>query len=213
MPRTRRRFAAAHPGIEVEWQRRSLRDFGVQPIEDLAQQFDLLVIDHPFAGRAKALGCLLDLRPLFPADFHAMLEVQSVGPSTRCYDYGGLWGLPTRCGVPGGELPGGPASGLGLDARLRPSTRCSALGRKARKAGKWITVANLPDGFFCLVCDHFGSTSGTTMRADDDKMIEPAVFEATLGHLRQLVELSNPEGRDWNPIQTYDAMVARDDLV
>ena len=89
-------FTAKHPDYEIEWTRRSLRDFGVQPVETLAERFDILVIDHPFCGRAKATGCLLDLRPLFPAEFFAMLGRESVGPSTGSYEYGdGVWGLPT----------------------------------------------------------------------------------------------------------------------
>jgi multiple sugar transport system substrate-binding protein len=56
-------FSAEHPDIEVTWTRRSLRDFGVQPVEVLAESYDLIVIDHPFCGRAQATGCLIDLRP------------------------------------------------------------------------------------------------------------------------------------------------------
>lgn len=206
------RFTAEHPGLEVTWQRRSLRDFGVQPIEDLAKQFDLLVIDHPFAGRAKALGCLRDLRPLFPAEFHAMLGEQSVGPSTRSYDYGGLWGLPTDAACQVASYRADLLAGLGFDAPPSTFDEVLALGRKARKAGKWLTLPTCQTDSSCLVAT-VSANLGHPMRPVYDRMLDPGVFEATLGHLRQLVELSNPESRDWNPIETYDAMVARDDLV
>lgn len=206
------RFAAEHPGIEVEWSRRSLRDFGVQPIEDLARQFDLLVIDHPFTGRAKALGCLLDLRPLFPAGFHAMLETETVGPSTRSYDYGGIWGLPTDAACQVASYRADLLAELGFDGPPRTFAEVLELGRAARKAGKSITLPTCQTDSSCLVAS-ISANLGHPMQARDDKMIEPAAFEATLGYLRQLVELTNPESRDWNPIQTYDAMVSRDDLV
>ncbi len=206
------RFTAAHPDIEVTWQRRSLRDFGVQPIEDLARQFDLLVIDHPFGGRAKTLGCLRDLRPLFPAEFHAMLEAESVGPSTRSYDYGGLWALPTDAACQVASYRADLLAGLGFEAPPATFEEVLSLGRAARKAGKWLTLPTCQTDSSCLVAS-VSANLGHPMQAVDDKMLDPAVFEATLGYLRQLVELSNPESRDWNPIQTYDAMVARDDLV
>ena len=206
------RFAAEHPGIEVEWSRRSLRDFGVQPIEDLARQFDLLVIDHPFTGRAKALGCLLDLRPLFPPAFHAMLETETVGPSTRSYDYGGIWGLPTDAACQVASYRADLLAELGFDGPPRTFAEVLELGRAARKAGKYITLPTCQTDSSCLVAS-ISANLGHPIQAWDDRMIEPAAFEATLGCLRQLVELTNPESRDWNPIQTYDAMVSRDDLV
>ena len=206
------RFSAAHPDIEVEWSRRSLRDFGVQPIEDLARQFDLLVIDHPFTGRARALGCLLDLRELFPAGFHAMLEKETVGPSTRSYDYGGIWGLPTDAACQVASYRPDLLAELGFDGPPRTFSDVLQLGRAARKAGKYITLPTCQTDSSCLVAS-VSANLGHPIQPRDDKMIEPAVFEATLGHLRELVELTNPESRDWNPIQTYDAMVSRDDLV
>ncbi len=206
------RFTAAHPGIEVEWQRRSLRDFGVQPIEDLAQQFDLLVIDHPFMGRARATGCLLDLRPLFPPSFHAMLEKQTVGPSTRSYDYGGIWGLPTDAACQVASYRADLLAELGFDAPPRTFDEVLALGRAARKAGKYLTLPTCQTDSSCLVAT-ISANLGHPIQARAERMLDPAVFEATLGYLRQLVELSNPESREWNPIQTYDAMVSRDDLV
>lgn len=205
-------FAAANPGIEVHWERRSLRDFGVQPIEDLAKQFDLLVIDHPFTGRARKLGCLLDLRPLFPPEFHAMLERETVGPSTRSYDYDGLWGLPTDAACQVASYRADLLSELGFEAPPETFDEVLELGRAARAAGKYLTLPTCQTDLSCLVAT-ISANLGSPMQRLDDKMLDPAVFEATLGYIRQLVELSNPESREWNPIQTYDAMVTRDDLV
>ena len=49
---TAQRFADQHPDVSIEWHRRSLQEFADFPIERLAERFDLLVIDHPFAGHA-----------------------------------------------------------------------------------------------------------------------------------------------------------------
>jgi multiple sugar transport system substrate-binding protein len=48
------RFMDEHPHVTTEWQKRSLEDFGDYPIERLAERFDLLIIDHSFAGDVAA---------------------------------------------------------------------------------------------------------------------------------------------------------------
>ena len=40
-------------GVAIRWQARSLEAFGDQPLEDVAGDYDLIVIDHPFCGRAE----------------------------------------------------------------------------------------------------------------------------------------------------------------
>ena len=119
----------------------------MQPVEVLAETYDLIVIDHPFCGRAQATGCLRDLRPLFPAEFFAMLERESVGPATRSYDYGGgIWGLPTDAAAQVASyrpdllaaLDAAPPRtadevlALGRTARARRQVAGAALGRQRR---------------------------------------------------------------------------------
>lgn len=88
------RYARERPGVAVVWEARSLQDFGDQPIEQLAQRYDLLVIDHPHVGAAASTGCLAPLDQLIPADALAELQEESAGPSHRSYRYAGhQWAL------------------------------------------------------------------------------------------------------------------------
>ncbi|HMN87826.1 MAG TPA: extracellular solute-binding protein [Bauldia sp.] len=153
-------FATAHPDIEVTWTRRSLRDFGVQPVEVLAEQFDLIVIDHPFCGRAKTTGCLRDLRPLFPAAFFAMLEEQSVGPSTRSYDFGGVWALPTDAASQVASYRPDLLGELGFDGPPRRFDEVIAVGEAARKAGKWLALPSCQSDAACLVASLAANPGG-----------------------------------------------------
>ena len=137
-------FTAKHPDYEIEWTRRSLRDFGVQPVDVLAEQFDILVIDHPFCGRAKATGCLLNLRPLFPAEFFVMLERESVGASTRSYDYAdGVWGLPTDAAAQVASYRPDLLAALGFDGAATNVSRklSSSARRRASPANGWGCLA------------------------------------------------------------------------
>src|SRR5260370_18996412 len=82
-------YEQAHPGTRITWTARSLQAFGDQPLEELASRFDLLVIDHPFAGVAARAGCLLPLDEHLPAAFLEEQARQSVGPSHRSYQHAG----------------------------------------------------------------------------------------------------------------------------
>ena len=81
-------------GTAVAWSARSLTDFGDQPLEDVAGGYDLVVIDHPFCGRAALTGCLRPLDDLLDSALLAELRAQAVGASHDSYDaHGHQWGL------------------------------------------------------------------------------------------------------------------------
>lgn len=80
----------------VQWEARSLSAFGDQPLEEIAGGYDLVVIDHPFCGRAAETGCLTPLDELLDDETLAGLAGGAVGPSHDSYRYAGhQWGLAT----------------------------------------------------------------------------------------------------------------------
>src|SRR5690625_3895010 len=87
---TAQRYTELHPNVEITWEKRSLQAFADQPVDELAAQYDLLVIDHPWAGFAAAQGDVL-----VPLDKHlpkAYLDDQvknSVGKSHMSYNFDG----------------------------------------------------------------------------------------------------------------------------
>ncbi|RYZ47260.1 MAG: hypothetical protein EOO14_23735, partial [Chitinophagaceae bacterium] len=82
-------------GIRVAWQKRTLKDFGDTSVDTLAQNFDLLVIDHPHMGSVAAAGSVVNLANHLSAAEIALFAQQSVGPSFGSYHYNkGLWALP-----------------------------------------------------------------------------------------------------------------------
>ncbi len=54
-------YSESHPEVSFTWGTRSLQDFADYPIEQLAENFDFIVLDHPFMGVAATSGCLLPL--------------------------------------------------------------------------------------------------------------------------------------------------------
>lgn len=206
-------FVADHPDFEIEWTRRSLRDFGVQPVEVLAQQYDIIVIDHPFCGRAKATGCLLDLKPLFPASFFAMLEKESVGPSTRSYYYrDGIWGLPTDAASQVASYRPDLLAALGFDHPPKRWAEVLEVGKAARKAGKYLGLPGVQSDAACLVVS-LSANLGKPISPDTDRFLPADVFAEVLDYLAALKPYCHPQSSAGNPIATYDAMTAGDEIV
>lgn len=82
-------------GLDLHWERQPLEGFESHPIEDLAERYDLIVLDHPHIGDAVAGDCLQPLESLFAADDLARWRAQSIGRSFDSYRYAGVhWALP-----------------------------------------------------------------------------------------------------------------------
>ena len=82
-------------GVDVQWDIRTLKEFGDYPIEKLIGQYDLIVIDHPYTGSAAANKLLLPLDDHLPADFMKLQQRQSIGRGFGSYRYNDIsWALP-----------------------------------------------------------------------------------------------------------------------
>ena len=82
-------------GVEVVWEKRSLQGFESFPVETLAREYDLIVIDHPHVGQVTAEGCLAPLDVDGHGPDRQALADASVGASFRSYTWEGRqWALP-----------------------------------------------------------------------------------------------------------------------
>lgn len=89
------RFEETHPGVEIRWHKQSLHDFGHANVADLVRQFDLIILDHPWAGEVVANHLVLTLDDLVPLAFRNHLAHSSVGLSWNSYVFEGqLFALP-----------------------------------------------------------------------------------------------------------------------
>lgn len=79
------RFSELHPGITINWKKRSLQQFADFPLEKLTNHYDLLIIDHPWVGCAAATGSVLALDEFLPASYLADQAAQSTGDSHESY--------------------------------------------------------------------------------------------------------------------------------
>src|SRR5438477_8522700 len=63
---TAQRFEELYPPVRIQWEKRSLHEFGHKSLVELARDFDLLVVDHPMMGDAYSSGTLMDLSAMIP---------------------------------------------------------------------------------------------------------------------------------------------------
>lgn len=79
---------AKRTGTKITWHKRSLQAFADEPVADLANQYDFIVLDHPHVGKIAETGALM---PLPGADD----EQASLGGSAESYIWNDeCWAYP-----------------------------------------------------------------------------------------------------------------------
>jgi multiple sugar transport system substrate-binding protein len=95
------RYEELHKDVRIEWKKRSLQEFADFSIEKLTEQYDLLIIDHPWVGCAAATRCVLPLNEYLPVSYLEEQAKHSVGYSHLSYLYDGAqWALAIDAATP-----------------------------------------------------------------------------------------------------------------
>jgi multiple sugar transport system substrate-binding protein len=95
------RFNELNPEVTVTWKKRSLQEFADYPIEKLTEEYDLLIIDHPWVGCAAATGCVLPLDEHLSKEYLNNQLENSTGASHLSYFYEGhQWALAIDAATP-----------------------------------------------------------------------------------------------------------------
>lgn len=197
---TAQRFEETHPGVRIEWKKRTLDEFGHQPLDEIAGTFDLIIIDHPWAGFAFEKGLVRDLKPLLaPASFEDYAQ-NSIGASFQSYCYaGGLLALPIDAATPAPSWRPDLLERFGVAV---PTNWTEAVALAHRKLA--VIPAFNADLFlyFLMLVNALGPSLG----ADPDELAPRAVMGAALQLLRELTEPMPSAIFDWNPIQLAEIM-------
>ena len=196
-------------GIQVEWQKRSLTNFGDQSLEALSKQFDLIIMDHPHVGVAEASQCLMPLNDLLPANILNELKISSAGPSFESYHYHEKqWALPIdaamQCASYRADL---------MNTYSIPNTweEVFALAKTLASKKLYIGMALCPTD--CL-CSFLSLTAqfGSPIRENNELLVEPSIGLKALTMLRTMCDVFHPKALDWNPIALYDYMAEQNDI-
>lgn len=95
------RFGELNPDTEIRWSKRNLQEFADYPIEKLTEQYDLLIIDHPWVGCAAATECVIPLDHYLSSGYLQDQLIHSTGDSHLSYLYNGhQWALAIDAATP-----------------------------------------------------------------------------------------------------------------
>ncbi len=204
---TAQRFCEMRPEVEIVWEKRSLQEFADAPIQGLADDYDLLVIDHPWAGYAAYSQVLVPLQEIIPADFMADQAANSVGHSHPSYVFNGnQCALAIDAATPVASYRPDLLRRYGLE---KPQTwnDLLALARQGRVIMPAIEIDTLMN--FYMLC----ATQGEAPFVDDDWAVSDEMSLRALEQLRELASLCPRDIFNWNPIAVYEALSRREDYV
>lgn len=196
-------FERDHPGVEVSWAARSLQAFAHQPVEELARQYDLIVLDHPSIGHAVAREALVPLDEMLEPVFLADQAANSVGRSHESYAWKGhQWALAVDAAAQVAAYRPDLLERLGVGT---PATWEDVFALAERVHGAVaapLTAVDVACAFAAL-CEN--------TRAD---CWPPArdTAAAALVTLERLTAASNPASLEWNPPAVLEHMASEDDV-
>lgn len=195
-----------HPGVRVEWDVRSLERFGDEPLHQVAEQYDLLTIDHPLCGLALATESLVPLDELLSREQLDAVAADSLGPSFSSYAYAGRqWALPVdgACQVSAVRdelLEGGPV----------PVTWEDALELAHRRPGSValpLAPAHVVSSFLTHCAAH-----GAQAAASRDCLVDPERGIAALEWLATLARHGPAEATRWEPPDLLARLTSDDSI-
>jgi multiple sugar transport system substrate-binding protein len=198
------RYEEIHPSIRIEWKKRTLHEFGHQNVKDLASSFDLIVIDHPWAGFALAEKAVHDLRPLLPPGFLEELRANSTGPSFSSYEYeGALIALPIDGATPTASCRPDLLDRLGLP-HPRKWADVVSLARRG-----WVGLPGFHVDQLLNLVGLAVSLGGRAFESEEHWIDRPTGRNA-LEAMRELMAHVPPEVDPWNPVRMYEEMADGD---
>ena len=200
---TAQRFAELNPDVEIIWEKRSLQEFANAPISGLIEKYDLLVIDHPWAGHGAANNALLPLEKYLPVDFLADQKANQVGPS---YDSYTLDGVQTALAIDAATPVASWREDLLNSAPPKNWGEILTLARDGKVLFAGIPIDSLMN--FYMLCVALGEAPF----AQKETVVSRETGRRALQYLRELAALCSPRMFSMNPIAVYEALSCTDDF-
>lgn len=189
-------WARLHPGVSITWEKRSLQSFADRPIREMADTYDLMVIDHPHVGEVAAEGNLLPLDAPARAGELAALAAQSVGLSHPSYVFGGRqWALAIDAATPVAAFR--PDRIDAAPAHWEDAKVLAAQGR--------VALALIPIN---ALMTFFGLARNMEYPVAEDPahLMQPDHAAHILAEVREIAALVDPRCLTLDPIGIYDWM-------
>ena len=196
-------FQKKNPEVEIKWDKRPLQAFADRPIEEMAFDYDLMVIDHPHVGEASRKNLIYELNNNKQYEGELIsLEKNSVGLSHQSYNFNdNQYALAIDAAAPvsayRGDLIGNP-----------PSTFEETI--KLAEQSKVIWPIKPVDSISCF--NSIAANLNNPINKVPAKFVEKDLAVEILQMMKKLSQLVPKDCLSMNPINVLDIMSDSDDF-
>jgi len=194
-------FSERHPEVVFTWDKRSLQGFETTPVDVLAAEYDLMIIDHPHVGAVASEGCLLPLDEWVSQSALTALANETVGKSFISYTLEGhQWAFP-------------------VDAATQVQAHRSDLGRRAKSWADIIQAAQQgavvlpmrpPHSLMC-VCT-LAANIGHPCGSDRTRLLPDNVAMTVFKALKAVTDQIDPACFKMDPMAALDQLAGSDSV-
>jgi multiple sugar transport system substrate-binding protein len=195
-------YTSSHTSIEITWDKRSLQAFAEQPVDQLAKEYDVIVLDHPWIGHAAATGSLIAIDDWAAAETLAAIQSHAVGRTYESYTVDGRqYALPIDAAVPVASWVPDNFARNGVSV---PETWKELIdfARNGLVLMPCIPVEALMN--FYMLC----STMSESAFSRDGLAINQNVALEALSLVRELTSLCDAKIFTMNPIRVYEVLAS-----
>lgn len=204
---------ANNNNISVDWDARPLKDFEDQPLEELANTYDLVLIDYPFVGTAAASGLIVPVNDWVDADYLEDQKINSVGPSFASYTWDGRqWALAVDAACQISAVRDDLLSGSDLSELPRTWEEVVALAEKLHSTPGNVAIALNPNHAYCAFLS-IGLTISGEQFWPTGKTVDHDAGREALAMLKRLSGCIHPASRNVDPIAVSDLMSTTDEVI
>ena len=199
-----KKFCSENPDVKIIWEKRSLQAFADRPIELMAFDYDLMVIDHPHVGEASRKDLIYELN--HAEDYKnelKILEHESVGLSHQSYNFNdNQYALAIDAAAPVSSYRKDLLNNI-------PKTFEDVIQLAEKSLVMWpIKPVDAISSFNTIAAN-----LGNPINSKEGVFIELRIANSILEMMKKLADLVPRECLSMNPIETLDYMSTNDDIL
>ena len=199
-----KKFCSENPDVKIIWEKRSLQAFADRPIELMAFDYDLMVIDHPHVGEASRKDLIYELN--HAEDYKnelKILEQESVGLSHQSYNFNdNQYALAIDAAAPVSSYRKDLLNNI-------PKTFEDVIQLAEKSLVMWpIKPVDAISSFNTIAAN-----LGNPINSKEGVFIELSIANSILEMMKKLADLVPRECLSMNPIETLDYMSTNDDIL
>jgi len=199
-----KKFCSENPDVKIIWEKRSLQAFADRPIELMAFDYDLMVIDHPHVGEASRKDLIYELN--HAEDYKnelKILEHESVGLSHQSYNFNdNQYALAIDAAAPVSSYRKDLLNNI-------PKTFEDVIQLAEKSLVMWpIKPVDAISSFNTIAAN-----LGNPINSKEGVFIELPIANSILEMMKKLADLVPRECLSMNPIETLDYMSTNDDIL